>query len=1045
MKRVRSNWLFLLFMAVLLSASAAWGQSQITSGSIQGTVLDATGAVVPGASVEARNLETNITRSQTTDADGRFVFLQLPTGRYTLKITKQGFAILVQENVDLLIGQTVTLSFSLKVSAAQETVTVTDTPAVDTVKTEVSTTLNQRTVGTTPVLGRKFEDLLTLTPGVSIVQGPDGDEITFNGQRGIFTNISLDGGDYINGFFGEQVGGQRVPIDITLDAVKEFQVVATGASAEFGRTASGVVNVITKSGTNEVHGSIFHFQRHEKLSSNTSDGRSLTDFHREQFGGTIGGPIVRDRAFFFFAIERITGNLQRANLSEQLGSAACPQTTFNIALPADQALINSNVDCARLAVTSFIRTTRGQEEALPVRRPLWTTATLGKLDWNLTPENLFTFSYNFNWSKKINETFDVPTYGNSANGIEGDPTTIHVLNFNLSSTISAAKLNEAHFTYSRETRPRRAVNSNVPADTAMGITGFGDSFRFGAPFFLHPSIDELFWRAQIKDNFSWVLGKHTVKFGGEWIHSLNDQVFRGFFQGRYIFNNTEGFLRYASPAGPGGFGPNTVLCSNGQYITQGDPVGTTCASVGSTPAGGPLLLFLQGAGRTGPATDAAGASKIDNEEFALFIQDKWQIRPNFTLNYGLRWEAQIFPETVDPTTTAYGFALTNPLFPSDGTLHSQKRMFQPRVGFAWDVRNNQKSVFRASWGIFNARQNMLSQVGSVTTNGLQQQTIFISTGLLTAFGVQPPTWPGLVTPAAGSCGTNPFPCFTGVRVFHRDYRNPRIYSINVAFEQEIVPNWTAYTDFTWAKGVYLSRFINLNKGTGTPVCCNFVNGDNTTFVPGTGNFMSFPGPSPFGTLGIELGEVMTATSWGQSLYRGWTIGMRKRFSQRYQLEWNYVLSWDYDDDSNERDPFTDRSFNYLNTRLDYALSDRDIRHKFNFYTFVELPWQVDLNVRMQARSAQPLNPNPRVVNNADRGRNTLRKDNEYFSFDWRLQKAFRFGERYAIVAIVEMFNTFNNKNNINTISAPILFNFDGFLRQGVGDPRQAQFAFRFTF
>jgi hypothetical protein len=284
-----------------------------------------------------------------------------------------------------------------------------------------------------------------------------------------------------------------------------------------------------------------------------------------------------------------------------------------------------------------------------------------------------------------------------------------------------------------------------------------------------------------------------------------------------------------------------------------------------------------------------------------------------------------------------------------------------------------------------------------------------------------------------------------VRVFHRDYRNPRIYSTNVAFEQEIVPNWTAYTDFTWAKGVYLSRFINLNKGTGTPVCCNFVNGDNTTFVPGTGNFMSFPGPSPFGTLGIELGEVMTATSWGQSLYRGWTIGMRKRFSQRYQLEWNYVLSWDYDDDSNERDPFTDRSFNYLNTRLDYALSDRDIRHKFNFYTFVELPWQVDLNVRMQARSAQPLNPNPRVVNNADRGRNTLRKDNEYFSFDWRLQKAFRFGERYAIVAIVEMFNTFNNKNNINTISAPILFNFDGFLRQGVGDPRQAQFAFRFTF
>ena len=125
-------------------------------------------------------------------------------------------------------------------------------------------------------------------------------------------------------FFGEQAGGQRVAVDITLEAVKEFQVVATGANAEFGRTASGVVNIITKSGTNQVHGSLFHFQRHENLSSNTSDGKPLKDFHREQFGGTIGGPIISDKVFYFFALERITGNLQRDNLSTQLGTTACP-------------------------------------------------------------------------------------------------------------------------------------------------------------------------------------------------------------------------------------------------------------------------------------------------------------------------------------------------------------------------------------------------------------------------------------------------------------------------------------------------------------------------------------------------------------------------------------------------------------------------------------------------------------------------------------------------------------------------------------------------
>ena len=176
-------------------------------------------------------------------------------------------------------------------------------------KTEVSTTINETAVSTTPILGRKFEDLLTLTPGVSITQGPDGDEINFSGQRGIFNNVSLDGGDYNNGFFGEQLGGQRAAIDITLEAVKEFQVVATGAGAEFGRTAGGVINVITKSGTNEVHGSAFYFQRFEGLTANTSDGKPLDNFHREQYGGTVGGPFSKDKAFYFFAFEGIRENL----------------------------------------------------------------------------------------------------------------------------------------------------------------------------------------------------------------------------------------------------------------------------------------------------------------------------------------------------------------------------------------------------------------------------------------------------------------------------------------------------------------------------------------------------------------------------------------------------------------------------------------------------------------------------------------------------------------------------------------------------------------
>ena len=176
-----------------------------------------------------------------------------------------------------------------------------------------------------------------------------------------------------------------------------------------------------------------------------------------------------------------------------------------------------------------------------------------------------------------------------------------------------------------------------------------------------------------------------------------------------------------------------------------------------------------------------------------------------------------------------------------------------------------------------------------------------------------------------------------------------------------------------------------------------------------------------------------------------TFGVRKRFSQRYQLEANYVLSKDKDDDSNERDPFTDRSFNFYDLSRDYGPSDRDIRHKFNFFTYVELPRQVLVNVRTQARTAQPITTSPRVLNNVDRGRNWDRKDNAYFSFDWRLQRPFHIGGRAQVIPSVEMFNTFNNANNVNPLSTPALFNFDGFLRQGVGDPRQVQVAAKVTF
>jgi hypothetical protein len=1018
--RAMLSTLFVLLACVPPAAA----QTQITTGVIQGAVSDATGASLPGVTVEARNLDTNVGRTLVTEADGRFVFLQLPPGNYRVTFTLQGFATMVQENVQLTVGQAVTLPIAMKVSGVAETVTVTTaTGVIETSRNAAATTLNQTTIETIPILGRKFEDLLTLTPGVSVVQGPDGDEITFAGQRGVFNNISLDGGDYNNGFFGEQAGGQRASIDITLDAVKEFQVIASGAPAEFGRTAGGVVNVITKSGTNAVKGSLFHFQRTEGLTGELSDGTSLDKFHREQFGGTIGGPLRKDKAFFFLATEGITGNFERPNLSRQVGDVPCP--VQNPTLQQSESLINAIGDCQRLALLGFFQSRLGLSEGNPIRHPNKTFALLGKIDAAVNANNTVSGSWNFNHSRKENETFDVATYGNSANGTEGDPARINVMNLNWFTTLSSRIVNEAHFTYSRESRPRTANDSGLDADTGIG---FAPTFRFGNPFFLQPNVDELIWRTQIRNNLSIVTGSHTLKFGGEWMHTLNDQVFRGFFTGRYLFSSVAGFLRYASPAAPGGFGPGTISCSNASFTATTYVTAPAACPAGFASDGGPLLFYLQGAGRTGPATDAAGASTISNEEFSLFAQDSWQVRRNLTLNYGLRWDAQVMPETVDPTTTAFAAFLSDPRFPSDGTIPSQWAMIQPRVGAAWDVRGNGRSLVRGSVGLYYARQNMLSQVGTVTTNGLQQQTIFASTDNLRQFGAPTPTWPGVFSPTPLPAGQ--FPLFSGVRVFHRDYENPRITAYNVAYEQQLAPDWAGYVDFIWNEGDNLTRFLDYNRG--SPVCCDL--------GPNTGNRFTYSR-----IWGPQLDEVMVTNSLGESRYRGLTLGIRKRLSNGFQIEGNYVLAKDEDNDSNERDPFTDRSFNFFDLAKDWGPSDRDIRHKVNVFGYFTIPYGFWANARVQYRSAQPITASPRIVNGVDSGRNSLRKDNEFFTFDWRLARPLRLAGRYEVTPILEMFNTFNNANNINPLSTPALFNFDGFLRTGVGDPRQVQLAVKVGF
>jgi hypothetical protein len=1025
------NFLCAFFVLALTLAFAprGWSQAQITTATVEGDVLDERGGSISDANVEIKNLDTNFSRTVTTDADGHFTLLNLAPGPYTVTVTKQGFATIVQQNVNLTVGQVLSLPVTQKISAVSEQIVVTDVPVVEVTKTESSATLNELAVASTPVLGRKFEDLLTLTPGVSISQGPDGDEININGQRGIFNNISLDGGDYNNGFFGEQPGGQRAAADITLEAVKEFQIISSGANAEYGRTAGGVVNVITKSGTNDFHGSLFEYFRTESLTAATSDGKPLDNFRRNQFGGSAGGHLITDKLFFFGAAEGIRENLTRKNLGQAIG------TPCGIANPTyasgsgniTDTQINASPDCQRLVLLDFYKTKFNSDESKPLDHQVRNAAIFGRLDYNLNAKNQIFGSYNFDWSKNPNQTFDVPTYGTSANGIEG-PSKIQALNLNWFSTLTNTMLNEAHFTYARETRPRQAANTSAGAvpDTALG---FGTTFRFGQPFFLEPTVDELFYRTGIRDNFSLIKGKHTFKFGGEWLHSRNTQVFRGFFTGRYIFDSAVGLLRYASAPAANGFGPNAGECFDATgnftgWITQNAPFNQSCAAGSSV--GGPLLLYLQhGPTTSGETLDQSGYANIANEDYSLFVQDTWKITRNLTLNYGLRWDAQHFPNPViDPSKTAYGSNLSDPKFPSNGRLPNQNKMFQPRLGFAWDITGKGTSALRASVGIFNARQNMLTQTGPITTNGVQQQGIAAASCLFKMAGVcqqnsaggPAPTYPG--TSPIPTLPPGSFPFQPGVTVFSKDYANPRIYAFSTGYEQKLVGDYTGYVDFTWSKGVHLTRFIQPNV----------VGWEGSTTVP-------FP----------NLGQITDTVSSAKSLYRGLTLGARKRFSHRFLFDANYVYSVDRDDDSNERDPFSFRYANLFNLASEYSYSDRDERHKFNFYSVADLPWGFQANVRMQAHSAQPITPQPRFVGGVDKGRNSLRKDNAFFVLDFGVERPFHLGERFRIIPKVEVFNTFNNKNNVNPLSSPQLFDFNGFLRVGVGDPRQAQLAVRLEF
>ena len=991
---------------LLLLSAPGFSQSQATTGVISGTVVDPSDAALPGATVVLRNTATNFEKTEVTDTAGRFRAILLPLGPYRITASIPGFTTVVREGLNLSVGQEVNLRLTLEISPVQQEVRVTgEAPVVEISRTAGSTLIDSAAVQNLPNASHNFLDFTKLTPGVTVVQGPDGDELSINGQKGIHNNVSVDGQDFNNPFFGEQRGGQRPPFTFNLDAVQEVVVVADGANAEFGRSSGGFVNVITKSGTNDFHGSAHLYYKDDSLASKAAKPKTAGggradkfNFDRWQEGFTLGGRLVPDKLFYF-----IGADAQQGNSTKQTDPARIEQRVVNyfnsIGIPDENGPIDRTDD-------AFVG--------------------LVKLDWRLTDQHLATLRYAYSWSQQENGTFDVDSWGVSANATEKDFS--YSIGGSLISTLTSSLLNELRGQYSREDRPRPYPGPNVTStgrplpDTAFD---FGRSYRFGMPFFIPVKYYDT--RTQLLDNFSIVTGDHSIKVGAEWSRVVSKQTFLGFANGRYIFSSTDGFLHYAANS-------NYVECSGGATSEAGTcPAGQTVT--------GPVLLYLQQAGVGGRTVEDAGTQSIAQEELAAFVQDSWQPMRNLTINAGLRWEGIYQPDPRTPPDEVFfapyiGQTIDGQEFPSDGTIPDDTKMWQPRLGISWDPWDDGKTVARATWGIFYGRVPALNLASSRSTNGSIGQTLYRDSTFRNFGGPLPPAYPNLI-PAAEVQNFD----HGDVYVFDKDFRSPKTTSWSIGVDREIIPGLAGVVKYNYAKGENVTRFLNQND----PLL-----GNDPLVHPW------HTGLGPNGTAGI--GTLWTVTSNARSKYWGVTLGLNKTLSNRYAFQAYYTYSKDKSDDDNERDPFTLRYARITDLDAEYGYSDRDQRHRFNTWFLWQAPWDINVNARYSFRSAQPQSLKPdgtpssnpwMVAGPSDRirpdgtivTRNNGRKDNKYSSLDLRISKEFLVSG-LTIEPIVEAFNVFNSDNFLTPEVTALIFNFDGTIRSGNGDPRQVQLGLR---
>lgn len=1022
--------LALLTFALLPPRLAA--QAQGGTGQIVGTVYDASHLPVAEASVTLTGKETGFRREEKTDQEGGYRFALLPVGNYTLTFNHPGMQT-YKVDAEVTVGVALTVNAYLQVGAVTQTVEVTATNLIESTTPSPDALLGVRAIEELPINGRRFQDFVTLTPTVQIE--PQRNGISFAGQRGINGNVTIDGADYNEPFFGGIRGGERSNNAFTIpqEAISQFQVLASGYSVEFGRSTGGLLNATTKSGANDLHGSAFFFARNQSLATrDVFDRNAITSLYQE--GGSLGGRMVRDKAFFFLAFEDQKNDNPRVVVFHQLDT-----TNSSVTYP----LLSTQLEaaCFYRNVAGCPSGTTGQDG--PFTQTNDALTGFARTDFQLNQNQRVAVSYHYSKNTGLNavSTGDAispeTSRAQSNNGTEGDRTNSIVGQW--TAIWSPSLIQETRGQYSLENRPRLSNSALTGISDKIGTTG--------ARNFLPTTLDD--WRAQISSNATWSVRTHAFKLGGEYNFLHANQFFQFNQFGVFNINNPPS----------GATQVNQIL----QLMSDNHLTG------GNNRFDSPLVTYSVNIGN--------GLLNADMKQLAFFLQDTWRITPRVTLTAGFRWEGYINPQPDVSNATLYN-QVKNFNFPLGLTVDPAKipnnyDQYMPRLGLAWDPRGDAKTVIRANVGLFYAPTPLIVLAAPLNNfraipGDLSVQLPLSEASLpigapcksnatiycqLNLIGVDLNTFPltGLpkVTPsqitaiatALGLPNPNPFQGSAPIAMAN-NYKSPRAWQWSVGVERELSRGWSFGADFSYVNTVHLERDRNLNLpapvlcGTSpsVPPCKAGAPGVDLSLRPcfgisGRAAFCTQSRPIP------TLGDITIRATDARSRYNGFTLRSNYRH-KRLQLQAFYTLSYNYSDDDNERLASGFDHDNEFNLAPEYYFSRLDARHLFQYNTIVDLWGGFTVSSLARFRSSRPMEALVGSDLNGDNNsfgdrafvapgvsfkRNSFR-DRRIYNVDLRVAKDFRITERKRLKVTADFFNLFNFADVVYISGTPTPFN-----------------------